>query len=124
MTDREVQKTFTTALGRDAVRVLRTDTGHIVIDGKWFPLMALRDQLEAMLIAAGSRNVAFDMPPAFFTGSPFGPLLLDLGVPEVSPPQTFRVEFVPIFDEEPWRAFEPMWKRLWPQFVPTQGEAP
>lgn len=95
-----------------ADRVQRTNTGHLVVDGKWYWLQDVADAAYKKLKAAGSSNPAFDMPPLFFTGSPYGDAVHRLGCTEVRPPKTYRVEYVPHGGRKPWRAISPIWPEV------------
>jgi hypothetical protein len=100
------------------MRVIRTDTGHVRVDGKWFSMRSLREALWQTLEDAGSTNVAFDIPGAFYSGSPWGDVLLSLGVVEVAEPANWRAEYVPPLGVV-WRAHRPLWEALWPEMVET-----
>lgn len=101
-------------------RVVRTDTEHVRVDGVWFRTFDLRDALEDIVRAAGSRNVAFDMPPALYTGSPWADVLLSLGVAPVTAPRDWRAVAVPRLGKV-WRSRCPLWETLWPDMVQHGG---
>jgi hypothetical protein len=96
----------------DRLPVIRTRCGHMRVGVKWFRLRDLGDAAHARLVAGGSDNPGFDMPPFFRSGAPYGEQLLALGCPEVSPPASYAVEWVPQFDHAPWRARLPIWPRI------------
>ena len=91
--------------------VVRTDTGHICANGKWYTLSALSDKALARVTASGSKNPGFDMPPWFYTGSPYADEIESLGCAEVTPPTEYRKEHVPALGVV-WRSREPAWPSI------------
>ncbi|MCU0909770.1 MAG: hypothetical protein MUE98_00050 [Rhodobacteraceae bacterium] len=89
--------------------VIRTDTEHMRVSGKWFRTADLADAAFDLVRRAGSENPAFDMPPFFYTGSPYGEALLALGVAPCDPPPSYRVMFTPHFGKSPWWRRAPIW---------------
>lgn len=91
--------------------VVRTDTGHIRANGKWYALSTLVDKAFALVTASGSSNPAFDMPPWFYTGSSYANEIENLGCVEVTPPTEYIKEYVPALGEV-WRSREPAWPSI------------
>jgi hypothetical protein len=52
------------------------------------------------------------MIPLFYTGSPYGEAIVDLGCEPVVPPDSFRIESVPHDMRKPWRRIEPIWPEV------------
>jgi hypothetical protein len=88
--------------------VVRTNTGHIQANGKWFSLSDLKDAVFAKLKSSGSDNTAFDAPPWFYSGSPYADAICALGCAEVEAPKEYSVEHVPPLGKV-WRARKPAW---------------
>ena len=91
--------------------VVRTDTGHICANVKWYTLSALSDKAFARVTASGSKNPGFDMPPWFYTGSPYADEIESLGCAEVTPSTEYRKEHVPALGVV-WRSREPAWPSI------------
>lgn len=91
--------------------VVRTNTGHICANGKWYSISALVDRAFGIVTASGSRNPGFDMPHWFYTGSPYGDEIESLGCAEVAPPTEYRKEYVPELGTV-WRSREPAWPSI------------
>lgn len=91
--------------------VVRTDTGHICANGKWYTLSTLGDKVFDIVTASGSNNPAFDMPPWFYTGSPYADEIESLGCAEVIPPTQYQKEYVPALGDV-WRSREPAWPSI------------
>lgn len=91
--------------------VIRTNTGHICANGKWYSMFALTDKAFAIVKASGSNNPAFDAPPWFYTGSPYADAIVNLGCKEVTPPTSYNVECVPLLGKV-WRSREPAWPEI------------
>jgi hypothetical protein len=91
--------------------VMRTNTGHIFVNGKCYNLFALVNKAFAIVKASGSNNPAFDMPPWFYTGSPYADAIVNLGCKEVAPPTSYKVECVPELGKV-WRSREPAWPKI------------
>lgn len=83
-----------------------------MVSDKCFLLSDLADAAYAALVDHGSRNPGFDMPPFFYTGSPYGEAILKMGCPEVDPPRAWRAEYVPQDGVEPWANRKPIWPEV------------
>ena len=95
------------------IKVIRTDTGHIKVGDTWFTVQSLVDAAFDKVKAAGSTNPAFDQPPFFYSGSPYGDAILTLGcTPMESGPKDFKVEWVCHDGKKPWRSRDPIWPEL------------
>ncbi|MDZ7906423.1 MAG: hypothetical protein U5N55_12055 [Cypionkella sp.] len=92
--------------------VYRTDTEHLIVRGKWFDARAVSQAAYDAVKAAGSKNPAFDMPPFCYTGCPYPDAILALELPEVDPPQKYRVMYVPHDGKKPYRGREPIWPQV------------
>jgi hypothetical protein len=91
--------------------VTRTNTGHIFANGKCYSLFALVNKAFDIVKASGSNNPAFDMPPWFYTGSPYADAIVNLGCEELTPPDIYMVECVPPLGNV-WRSREPAWAKI------------
>lgn len=91
--------------------VTRTNTGHICANGKWYTLYALVDNAFDIVKSSGSNNPAFDMPPWFYTGSPYADAIVNLGCAEVPAPSIYMVECLPLLGNV-WRSREPAWPSI------------
>ena len=76
------------------LRVMRTDA-HIQIGDQWFSTRSLVNAAYDRIVSAGSKNPAFDSPPFFWTGSPYGVQILSLGCETVAAPETYVVHYLP-----------------------------
>lgn len=88
--------------------VVRTDTGHICSNGRWYNLRDLVDTAFERVRAWGSDNPAFDAPNWFYTGSPYADEIVALGCAEVDAPKEYRIESVPRLGKV-CRSREPQW---------------
>ena len=91
--------------------VTRTNTGHIFANGKCYSLFALVNKAFDIVKASGSNNPAFDMPPWFYTSSPYADAIVNLGCEEVLAPSIYMVECVPPLGNV-WRSREPAWPKI------------
>lgn len=101
--------------------VIRTDTGHICANGKWYTLSVLVDKVFEIVKTSGSNNPAFDMPPWFYTGSPYADELVNLGCKEVTAPETYKVEYVPALGKV-WRSRELTWPSIFNCSIKAENE--
>ena len=88
--------------------VIRTDTGHICANGKWFALRDLVDTAFDRIKCWGSNNPAFDLPSWFYTGSLYADEIVALGCAEVDAPKEYWVLCVPRLGKV-WRSRDPQW---------------
>jgi hypothetical protein len=93
------------------MQVIRTDTGHICANSKWFLLDDLVDTVFEQIKAWGSNNPAFDAPGWFYTESPYADEIVALGCAEINPPKEYRIECVPRLGKV-WRSREPLWPEI------------
>lgn len=91
--------------------VIRTDTGHICANGKWYNLSDLVNIAYNIVKDSGSSNPAFDTPPWFYTGSPYADEIVSLGCDVIDAPKTYKVEHVPELGYV-WRSREPAWPKI------------
>jgi len=92
-------------------RVLRTACEKIRACGKWY------DCREASAIAfkivsehpLTRGNPGYHMPPIFYSGSPYGHIIANLGAKEIEPPEEYSVAYVPCHPHFQW------WEsKVWP----------
>tara|TARA_R100000951_G_C2550406_1_gene152264 strand:+ start:136 stop:447 length:312 start_codon:yes stop_codon:yes gene_type:complete len=87
----------------------RANTGHLIYQGKFYSAESVYRYAARHLAKLGSKNIAFDMIPLFYTGSPYGHVILDMGCQSVEPPTEYSIEVVPHDSIKPWRSREPIW---------------
>lgn len=83
----------------------------LLIDGHFYSLSDCVDLAYNAVVYSGSKNPAFDMPPWFYSGSPYADAILALGVMRVKPPEAFQAEFVPK-SALGWAARPPAWPEI------------
>ena len=93
------------------MNVIRTNTGHIRANGKWFLMADILESTFSTIEKAGSNNPAFDSPPWFYSGSPYADAICALGCAETDAPEEYLVEYVPPLGKV-WRAREPAWPTI------------
>lgn len=76
------------------MNVIRTNTEHLCVGDKWFLMKDLMEKVWS-IVSKQSDNPAFDFPPWFYTGSPYGEDILNLNVKECEPPKEYSVVCVP-----------------------------
>lgn len=92
----------------DTPRVLRGGE-VVVVDGQAYNLRALVKASYAMVKELGSKNPGFDMPPWFFSGSPYAEQIKALGVQPIPIPENFTAEYLP--QSTPgWSRRPPIWQ--------------
>jgi hypothetical protein len=94
-------------------RIINVERGGdlLRINGKFYSLYDAVEKAFAEVRAFGSNNVAFDAPPWFYTGSPYGDAILALGPIEMPSPQFFRAEYLP--QSKPgWARQSPIWPKV------------
>ena len=75
---------------------IRTDTEHMCIDGKWFDTRTLSEAMDAKIKElTGHRFPHQHRVPCFRTGTPYGQVLLELGVPQCPPPEHYQIVNLP-----------------------------
>lgn len=74
--------------------VIRTDTEHLRVRGKWFDARACVDLEYERAKAEHPDNPAFWMRPMFCTGSGYADAILALGADEVTEPAVWSAMFV------------------------------
>lgn len=89
--------------------VFRTDTGHLCVKGIWLIVEDVVEATYQCIKKAGSKNIAFDMPPFLYTGCPYPDAILDLGCTPVLPPNSYRIEYVEQDGKKPWHSRTPIW---------------
>lgn len=95
------------------LEVVRFDTEHLWVKGRWFSVHDVADAALSAVVAAGSRNPAFDMPPFCYSGCPYADAILALGCDEISPaPDTARAMLTPHDGKKPARCREPIWPEV------------
>lgn len=83
--------------------VVRCDhTNTISVSGKYYNLKECVDLAYKKL----RDNNSYGMPPFFYTGSPYGKSISDLGAVEITRPSVFRPSFIPHDGKRP--ALAPM----------------
>jgi len=93
-------------------RVVRTNTGHLLVDGCWFNVSDVSSKAHQVVKDYGSNNPGFDSPPFCYTGCPYAEAILSLGCEETTPPEEWQVEILPRMKEKPWRSREPIWPEV------------
>ena len=78
---------------KDAARVLRGGE-VVVVDGQAYSLRDLVDASYAMVKGLGSKNPGSDMPPWFYSGSPYADQIKALGVQPIPVPENFSAEWL------------------------------
>lgn len=78
------------------IRVFRDSTNDcLLIDGVPYSIMTLRDAVIEKL-RPHTKNIGYNIPPFFYSGSPYADAMLALGVdPKDEVPDNFRAEWVP-----------------------------
>lgn len=92
-------------------RVMRASS-YIKVDDKWFHLHALANAAFNKVKQSGYSNAAFHAPPFFYTGSPYGDAILELGVEPIAEPVFERIECVP---QDRKMSATPTGRPHWPQ---------
>ena len=86
----------------------------IVVDDYAYDLKRLYDAAYQRCVNSG--GTAFDMPPFFYTGSPYGKEIKTLaktaGIEPQEIPSDMDKAIVPHFDRKVWTTREPMWRQL------------
>ena len=86
--------------------ILRTDTGHYVVDGQCYSLASLVEAAYDKMRRAGVTNVGFHAPPFFRTGCRYVDavkrLIAEYDIQTVPLPPDARVEFVPFYGDAPY----------------------
>ena len=81
----------------------------IVVDGKAYDLRDCTEVAAELTRKSGSNNIAFDMFPWFFTGSPYADQIIDLGVTPQAVPDDFIAEYIPDLGKV-WRSRQTIWE--------------
>lgn len=96
----------------DCTSVVRTNTGHVFVGQRCFRLRDLGNAAYRKVVDAGSSNPAYDLPPFFWTGSPYGEAILLLNCAQVDPPSHWLIEHVPRGSRRPWKSHRPIWPEV------------
>lgn len=92
--------------------VLRDSKNNLLkVGNEFYSLSKLVDTVFE-IVKQHSPNPAFHMPGWFYSGSPYGKEICDLGVePLKDTPKEFIPEFVPPLGKV-WRSREPLWPKI------------
>lgn len=93
------------------MRVIRTNSGHICANKRWYVLKDLVDRAFEIAKKSGSINPAFDTPSWFYTGSPYADEIVALGCETTNEPENYQIECVPKLGKV-WRSREPAWPEI------------
>lgn len=95
------------------MRVLRDSTNDLLkVDDKYLSLSSLVDHI-FNIVKQHSSNPGFDMPPWFYSCSPYADELIALGSDFiVDKPKEFRPEFLPQSTKKSWSSREPTWPTI------------
>jgi hypothetical protein len=99
-------------MGEKEVRVLRDSRNNLLkVDEYYFSLSEVVDHVYT-IVCQYSDNPGFDMPPWFFSGSPYADEILRLGITPIQHQvREFTPEFTPAA-RPTWRANEPKWMSI------------
>jgi hypothetical protein len=95
------------------MRVLRDSTNDLLkVDENYFSLSQIVDRVYE-IVSKHSSNPGFDMPPWFYSGSPYADEILNIGIePLKLKPKEFQPEFLPQSNNKNWKAKQPLWTKI------------